>query len=97
MDIKKISNKIVSTASDVSRQADYLVSISEYKMDIKHLNKEIEKLELLIGKYIYNWFFNKSFAIKDVPRLCREIREKERELKKIEGKVAQLKKNFNSK
>lgn len=97
MDIKSISEKIVSKANNISKQADYLVLIGEYKMDIKHLNKEIEKLELLIGKCIYNWFFNKSFDIKDVPRLCREIREKEIELKKIESKIAKLKKNFNYK
>lgn len=96
MDISDISDRIVGTANNISKQADYYVALSEYKMDIRHLNKEIQKLQLLIGRYIYNWFFYNDLNIKEVPRLCREIKQKETEIKKIQGKMASLRKKFSS-
>ncbi len=93
--MKDFSNKFFKSAGKISKKSDKLIKMGECKLDIKHLEKDIARKKALIGHYIHQWYMNRAIDINEVPRLCKEICEREKEINKIQNEINRLMKEID--
>jgi len=75
-----------------SKKTDNYIEIGELIFEAKLIEKEICDKKFLLGCLIYDWYCDKCFDIKEIPRLCKEIAEKEKQLHHIHNRIKELKK-----
>lgn len=93
MDIfKNISDKIFGVADNISKKTDNYIELGELMFDIRLLEREITERKYLLGEYIYHWYSNKDFDIREIPRICKEIMERENEIRALNNKIKKSKK-----
>lgn len=84
---KDIYEKIFKKASNFSKKAESVVKIGENKINIKLIEKEIEKRKLYLGDCIYKWYSSSQIQIDEVLRVCKEIKELKEKIDKINKKI----------
>lgn len=90
---KNFSEKFFGTAENISKKTDEYIEIGEIKFDLKLLEREINERKFLLGVFIYEWYSNRDLDIREIPRICNEIKEKEKEMAIIQGKMKKFKVN----
>ncbi len=93
--MKDISDSLFKSAKKVSKKSDKLIKMGEYNLDKKHVQKDIDKRKALVGNYIHQWFTNKNIDINEVPKLCKEISDREKELYKIQAEIDKIMKEID--
>lgn len=92
MDNKKnLSEKVFKAASNVTKKAEGAMKIGEYKINIKLINKDIEKRKLYIGNLIYKWYNSNEIDRNEIQRACKEVVELEEKINEIHRKISKLK------
>lgn len=92
MDSKKnLSEKAFKAASSVTKKAEAAVKISKYKIDLKLINKDIEKIKLYIGTLVYKWYNDNEIDKSEIIRGFTDIMELEEKANEIHRKISKLK------
>lgn len=84
---KNFSEKVFGTADNISKKTDAYIEIGEMKFDLALLEREMNERKFLLGSLIYEWYANRDLDIREIPKICNEIRDREKEKVIIESRM----------
>ena len=74
-----------------TRKTDCYIEIGELIFEAKLLEREIDEKRYWLGCIVCDWYCGRDFDIREIPKICNEIAEKEKVLYHIKNKIHDLK------
>ena len=89
----KIKGSIDKSVATVSIKSNEFVEITKFKTQISSLEKEIEALQLTLGKGYYRLWASSANDFAELEDICAEINRKEAEIQNCKNEMEELQNN----
>ncbi|MBB6216040.1 chromosome segregation ATPase [Anaerosolibacter carboniphilus] len=88
--MEKLVSKVSEGTKVLSKKTDELLELTELKMEIKHLEDEIEEAKLFIGEMVYRSYLGKETGTAEMREKCSEIEQMYYKIQQLTQEVNEI-------
>lgn len=71
--MEQLADKVSYGTKVLSQKTDEILQMTELRININNIEREIERSKLYIGELVYKYYLNERMPVEEIQQKCREV------------------------